>query len=456
MKKILTLLILAAGASFAAVAQKPLPPNLFLKQLSNGLQVLVLEDNSVPLATIELAVKNGSYTENPENNGLSHLYEHMFFKANKKYSDQGAFALRRQELGIASNATTSQEMVNYFFTLPSYNVAPGLELMNTAVRYPAFKATEIERENIVVDGEFQRHESNPSFLLNDAMNHHLWGEGYCRKNVGGDHGVIRSATADKMEDIRNRYYYPNNSQLIIAGNVEHEAVFRQVEKVFGDWRSSGFDPFERYPIPEFKPLEKSDYFIVESANARQPLLLFSWQGPDTRRDPPNTYVADIFSQVLMQHSSKFHQALVESGLALDVSVNYLTQKYSGPISFLVVPNPGKIKECMAAFEEQIARMDGEDYITDEQLTTSKKQYEIRDLREEEITSQFTHVLSFWFCSASIDYFNTYLDNLNKVSREDCRNYVKKYIKGQSHCAGLLVNPDTRTTLQPETFFKAPL
>jgi len=74
-----------------AGAQKSLPQNFFLKKLPNGLEVLVIEDNTVPLVTIEIAAKNGSYTESPAYNGLSHLYEHMFFKANRDYPSQEAF-----------------------------------------------------------------------------------------------------------------------------------------------------------------------------------------------------------------------------------------------------------------------------------------------------------------------------------------------------------------------------
>ena len=88
---------------------------MFFKTLPNGLDVLIIEDNSVPLATIEITCKNGSYTESPEYNGLSHLYEHMFFKANKDYSSQEKFLDRVAELGMNFNGTTSVEKVNYYF-----------------------------------------------------------------------------------------------------------------------------------------------------------------------------------------------------------------------------------------------------------------------------------------------------------------------------------------------------
>ena len=69
-------------ASLPALSQPRLPENYFWQKLDNGLEVVVIENNKVPLATIEIAVKNGAYTEGPEFSGLSHLFEHMFFKAN--------------------------------------------------------------------------------------------------------------------------------------------------------------------------------------------------------------------------------------------------------------------------------------------------------------------------------------------------------------------------------------
>jgi zinc protease len=439
-------------ASLYASTQKPLPQNMFYKKLPNGLDVLVVEDNSVPLATIEIAVKNGAYTESPEFNGLSHLYEHMFFKANRDYSDQLAFFTRVQQLGISMNANTSDEKVNYYFTLPNYNLADGLQVMNSAIQFPAFNKNEIKKENSVVDAEFQRHESSPFFVLKDAMDHHLWGDLYSRKNTIGNHEIIRTATTEKMNVIKNKYYYPNNSLLTVAGDVNHEEVFAQAQNIFGPWQSSDFDPFEKYPVPEMVPITKNDYFIIESENAQVPMMLFQWQGPDTRHDVWNTYVADIFSYILQQNSSRLHKALVESGLALQLTANYLTEKYSGPISFFVVPNPSKIKECVEVLKQQLSMLDSDDYFTDEQIAVSKRMYEIRMVRDQEITSQFAHTLSYWWCSASIDYYNTYLDNMNKVTRKDIQNYVRKYIKNKPHCAGLLINSNMKKNVAPELFF----
>ena len=107
-------------------------------ELANGLDVIVVEDHSVPLATIDLTVNTGAFTEPDEYAGLSHLYEHMFFKANAKYPSQEAYMKRVRELGIVYNGYTSGEVVTYFFTLPSKNIVQGIEFMADAIKTPAF------------------------------------------------------------------------------------------------------------------------------------------------------------------------------------------------------------------------------------------------------------------------------------------------------------------------------
>lgn len=448
------LLCTLSGAVWAQNKSKPLPSNMFMRKLPNGLSVLVIEDNSVPLATVMITCKNGSFTETPKFNGLSHLYEHMFFKANKDYPSQEELMNRISELGIEFNGSTTYESVNYYFTLPSKNLNAGLSLMNSSIRYPLFTPEEMAKENIVVDDEFQRQESSPAFALIKTMDHHMWGNLYSRKNPTGDHQVIRSATPAMMDSIKNKYYYPNNALLTIGGNVKHEDVFRQVTALFGSWQRSPFDPFKKWPIPEFKPLTKNDYFIVKSDLTNVPIIQMNWFGPDTRTDLKSTYAADVFSYILDQNSSKLSKALIQSGLALQVDFGYLTLSHVGPISLTVVPNPDKIEACMNEIKHQISMWDSPDYITTEQLETSKRKLEIKQIQESEVTSDFTQVLSFWWASASIDYFNTYNDNLKKMTKADLQAYVRKYIKGKPHCAGLLVNSQMDQQIKPETFFTA--
>ncbi|HSU27642.1 MAG TPA: pitrilysin family protein, partial [Chitinophagaceae bacterium] len=290
--------LLGIVTSLSVTAQPHLPKNYFWQKLDNGLEVVVIENHKVPLATIEIAVKNGAYTEGPEYSGLSHLFEHMFFKANKDYPDQEKFLRRTEELGMLWNGTTGDERVNYFFTFDRDSLDAGLKFMNAAIRFPIYRTEDMQKERPVVDGEFQRNESDPFFQLWYDVNKRCWGENFTRKNAIGDHDIINTATPEKMMIIKDKYYFPNNSVLVICGDVKPADVFARANKVFGDWKSSGFDPIQKYPIPEFKPLEKPDYNIKVSSIAQTPYIWLQWMGPDYRNDSANTLIADVFSSVL--------------------------------------------------------------------------------------------------------------------------------------------------------------
>ena len=187
----------------------------------------------------------------------------------------------------------------------------------------------MKNENPVVDGEFQRAESNPTFWLYKDLQKKLWGDLYSRKNPIGDHNIILTATTQKMRTIQQKYYYPNNSILVIAGDVDHNEAIKKATEMFESWAPSDFDPFLKYPIPEFKPLDKSILFLTENVNTRNPYIMMGLHGPDTRNDLKATYAADVFSFLLKQKSSQFQQELIDSGLAFGADVSYSTLKIHG-------------------------------------------------------------------------------------------------------------------------------
>ncbi|HYE65560.1 MAG TPA: pitrilysin family protein, partial [Pyrinomonadaceae bacterium] len=228
------------AASAPAPARQP-QAQLVNRVLANGLEIIVLEDHSVPLVTIELAVKNGSYTEPPELNGLSHLYEHMFFKANRAIANKEEYLQKIGQLGIAYNGSTREEVVNYYFTTTSPNLRTAMNFMRDAARYPLFDQNEFEREREVVIGEYDRAESNPFWQLQTAMGKKLWGEQWSRKNTIGDRQTILSTTPAKMRAIQQRYYVPNNTALIVTGDVNPDSVFRWARAALADW-PRGEDP----------------------------------------------------------------------------------------------------------------------------------------------------------------------------------------------------------------------
>lgn len=130
----------------AASVRATLEKVIHQKTLANGLQVIVIENHGVPLATVEIDVKNGAFTQSPEYEGLAHMYEHMFFKANDAYPEPDAFVDHAADLGAVFNGTTKEESVSYYLTLPSDSLAGALRFMAAALRGPLFLSSELARE----------------------------------------------------------------------------------------------------------------------------------------------------------------------------------------------------------------------------------------------------------------------------------------------------------------------
>lgn len=447
------LLMFCIAAAITSAAQPRLPKDYYWQKLDNGLEVVVIENHKVPLATIEIAVKNGAYTEGPEYSGLSHLFEHMFFKSNRDYPDQEKFLKRTQELGAIWNGTTGIERVNYFFTFDKDSLLGGLKFMNAAIRYPVYREEDMQKERPVVDGEFQRAESSPGFQLWYETSKKVWGDLLSRKVPIGDHHIINTATPEKMMVIKEKYYVPNNSLLVICGDVNPQQAFSYAKQIFGDWKPSDVDPHVKYPIPEFQPIANTEYFIKESSIAETPSIMLVWQGPDYRNDSVGTIAADVFSKILSLNSSKWQQALVDKGLATSAGIGYQTAKYVGPISIDVVPVPGKMKECYQEMMKQINQFGNADYFTDAELAKAKEGLKRQQIRESEKPSSLASQITYWWCSTSLDYFTDYFPAMNRVTKQDIQNYVKKYIAGKPYIAGMIINAEMNKLYNPAEYFK---
>jgi zinc protease len=419
--------------------------NVYQDELDNGLDIIAIENSTVPLVTIEIDVRNGAYTESPEYDGLSHLYEHMFFKANASMPNQEQYLQRTRELGMVWNGTTSQERVNYYFTIPRDSLEEGLEFMKAAITTPLFLQEELERERPVVTGELDRAESSPFFHLGREIDKKLWFKYLSRKNVLGDRQVILTTDQNKMQTIQKRYYIPNNSALLVSGDVQHQQIFKLARQYFSDWKK-GDDPFKLYPVPEHPPLNQSDTVIVEKpVNAIT--MQINLQGPSISKDPKATYAADVFSYILGQNNSEFQKQLVESGLCSRANIGYYTQDHTGPITISCQTSAEKFTAARTAIFNEIDKFTNPQYISNDQIEYAKTQLEIDQMYSQESPSQFIHTFGFWWAvSNGSDYYLNYVDNLKKITRQDMDEYVSKYIQDQPYIMGILISAEDRKKL----------
>ncbi len=428
------------------VKQQGLEVPFVNKVLANGFEIIVLADNSVPLVTIELVARNGSITEPLELNGLSHLYEHMFFKPNGAIVDGEEYLRDIDQLGIVYNGTTREEVVNYYFTTTSPYLDTAMRYMKDSALRPTFNEEEFASEKQVVIGEIDRNESNPFFYLSRTMSDKLFSKYPTRKNPLGTRETVNAATTEKMRLIQSRYYVPNNSALIVTGDVKPAEVFAIAEKYFGVWKRRSIDPFKEFPLVEHPPLKKSEGFIVEQP-VNNVLIQVGWHGPSIGKDDAATYAADVFSYILGQPDSRFQRNLVDSGLTNIADITYYTQRNVGPITLTLAVSPEKAKEAIRVAHAEIAKFNETNYFTNEELENAKSLLESRDLFEREKLSEYAHTLGFWWSSTGIEYFRGYQKNLRAVSREDIKRYVSTYIQNKPRIGVALISSEAQSKIK---------
>ena len=436
---------LALPTALPAQSRAELEKVIKRRVLPNGLEVIVVENHGVPLATVEVDVKNGSYTQPPDYAGLAHMYEHMFFKSSQQFPAPDQFTQRATELGAVFNGTTTEEQVNYYMTLPADSTQAAMRAMASALRAPLFRADELAREKEVVIGEYDRQEANPAFGFQNELKRRLYPGQFSRKNVIGDRQVIRTVTPEKMREIQKRYYVPNNTALVVTGDVVPDSVFGWAERWYGDWAKGG-DPFAESPIPPI-PALKGDEGVIAEAAVSAVTVLVQWQGPSVRKDRAATYTADVFSDALNTPGSRFQQRLVDSGLWQAVGVNYYTLDQVGPITISGQASPERLREALGALREELEKLDDPGYFSADELVAVKAQRAMESALGAERTSGLTHTIGFWWAVADLDYFMGYVDEMAKQTPADLQKYASTYIVGKPRITGVLLSPQDRQALK---------
>ncbi len=437
--------LVAIGAGIARGQRTELERSIRRTVLPNGLEVIVVENHGVPLATVEIDVRNGSFTQDSGYEGLAHLYEHMFFRADSDYPEPDAFPERASSLGADFNGSTQEERVNYYLTLPSDSLDAGMRLMASAVMKPLFRQDELDRERAVVIGEYDRDQSEPGFAFQRAMGRALWGTAWPRKNPLGERASILSTTPAQMREIQHRYYVPNNSALIVTGDVDPEHVFDAARRIFGAW-PRGPDPFKTWPIPPVPALPHDTGVLVEEPIATA-VVMFQWQGPSASKDPASTYAADVFSDVLNQPGSRLRHRLVDSGLFESLGVNYYTQNHVGPITISGETSPARVRQAITALESEIRAFADSGYFSAAELEPVKRQRIAGTMFGLERASGFAHQLGFWWAVTGLDYYLGYVDAMAHETVPDLQRYARKYIVGKPHVRGVLIDRDANRTVR---------
>ena len=283
MKKVLLALgalALVIPAAYAGIATPELKFEKY--ELANGLEVLLSEDHSVPLTSVEIWYHVGAKNEVPGRSGFAHLFEHIMFQGSRNVAEDTYFKYLEGAGATLINGTTDFDRTNYFETVPSNQLDLALWLESDRMGFLLDTLTQerLDNQRAVVRKERQQSTENvPYGVAEEQFFKQLYPAPHPYNGVViGSHADLEAATLDDVKGFFRTYYVPNNATLAIVGDFNPADIKAKVEKYFGSIAKSAEPPPESIaaaPITAEKRLSLTD------GKADLAKVYFGWVTPSS-------------------------------------------------------------------------------------------------------------------------------------------------------------------------------
>ncbi|MES2780673.1 MAG: pitrilysin family protein [Bacteroidota bacterium] len=287
-------------------------------QLDNGLKVIHHEDVSTQLCVLNILYDVGSKFEHPDKTGFAHLFEHLMFGGSVNIPQ---FDTPLQFAGGESNAFTSNDITNYYLTLPAPNIETGFWLESDRMLSLDFSQQSLDIQKNVVIEEYKERYLNPPYgdvwlrLLPLAYKIHP----YRWPTIGKAVSHIQDATLDDVKAFFKNFYCPNNAILVIAGNITLERATELTQKWFGPIPSQ---PSQK---PKYEQEPKQLEPRIEKIESNVPLDLLVKSYHTVPRNHADYYATDLISDILGSgKSARLYDALVKENRLFSELDCYLT------------------------------------------------------------------------------------------------------------------------------------
>lgn len=273
-------------------------------KLDNGLTVLLHRDDSTPMVAVNTLYDVGARDESEDKTGFAHLFEHLMFGGSVNIPE---FDTPLQLAGGENNAFTSNDITNYYDTLPGENLETALWLESDRMLSLAFTEKSLEVQRSVVIEEFKQRYINQPYgniwhlLREEAYQVHP----YKWPTIGKEISHIEDATMDDVKSFFFKHYTPQNAILCVAGNLDYDATMKSIEHWY-----SGIDSRDKYvrSLPQEPP--QNEYRLIEhhaDVPSNAIYLAFKMCG----RFEPNYPVYDLMSDILSRgKSSRLEENLI--------------------------------------------------------------------------------------------------------------------------------------------------
>ncbi len=354
------------GACSGARAVVLDPRSVQSETLKNGLRVIVATDRNATVAAIEVVVKVGAADDPPDQSGTAHLLEHVLWASGSAADEDPR--LRVERVGGVTDAGTLRDYTRFYATVPAKYFSEAADALGEIVLSRRFSDEIVDRERRIVLEESSARAEDPRAVLNDLAFAEIYGPDHpYAAPICGTTDDLLAIDAARLMLFHEKWYLPNNMAMIICGDVSFEAAREAAMRVFGDLRPSALPSrsWPRVPRPG-----RTGERVVDMPIERA-YVMGAFVGPGVS-EHSHVCASDLVATLLTHGPlSRLGSRLKETEIALDVGVDFLTQRDCALFGVWAVCSPDDIAEIKTAIQSEIQRLEREP-IPAQELASAKR------------------------------------------------------------------------------------
>ncbi len=398
-------------------------------KLSNGLEIVLHKDSSVPIIAVNLWYKVGAANDKPCKTGYAHLFEHLMFQGSQHIAKEAHFRYI-QEAGGSANGSTSRDRTNYYESLPSNQLELALWLESDRMGFLLEALNEEKLENqksVVINERLEHYDNQPYGLVSEKLNSLLYPMGHPHHSPVI--GYLEDIKKFSLEDANNyfkNYYSPSNTILTVAGDIDYDKTLELIKKYFADIKNEKTASEDNFNL--LTQLEENKYLeYFDKVNV--PQIYFGWRTNKLFHEDEVDLHTLAFILSGNKNSILTKQLVYDSQLCQRVSAHNDLSKYDG--SFLISATPKKIddielikKTIFNNIENLISSNDS----LEKEIRTAINNFKFEFVHSiEKISTRADLLSSYKYYVNEPNWFSQDYDRFNKVTTESVKRIAKKYL-----------------------------
>jgi zinc protease len=420
----------SALAQMPAAAPKKIEVAYTQFTLPNGLRVILHEDHSVPIATVNTWFHVGSAREKPGRTGFAHLFEHLMFMGSG-HVKPGEFDEWLEAAGGENNASTGNDRTNYYINVPSNALELALFLESDRMGYlldtMTPKTVDAQRD-VVKNERRQSYENQPYGLAQPTLDEMLYPDGHpYHWPVIGYMPDLTAASHEDVVDFFKKYYAPTNASLVVAGDIDAAKTRALVEKWFSD--------VKRAPAPEPMTIPGVALTSVQKKTiadrVQLPRLYLAWLTP--RHFEPGDAELDVVADVLAggKNSRLYKRLVYDMQIAQDVNAFQASASLSSSFQIIATARPGHtVAELQTVIDEELQKLQRDDPAARElerAVNSIEASFYNRMERLGGFGGKADQINGYYSETGDPDWFNEDLNRYRALSVADVRAAAAQYL-----------------------------